>query len=133
LYVRSPFILKKEPKSASRRLNKLKKRVLKSFLDEILNHRSAGPLSFPVPATGTETETKRKILAALEPGPKKKLPGPGPGPNKKSYRDLDQDRDQKKLVPHISIHHIHHLILNFQLNDKDHYVRLRLNVHLLIQ
>ncbi len=33
---------KKEPKSASRRLNKLKKRVLKNFLDEILNYRSAG-------------------------------------------------------------------------------------------
>jgi hypothetical protein len=61
---------KKEPKSASRRLNKLKKRVLKSFLDEILNYRSAGPLSVPIPATGT----KRKILA----GPKK------------NYRDRDQ-------------------------------------------
>jgi hypothetical protein len=47
LYVRSHFIRKKEPKSASRRLNKLKKRVLKSFLDEILNYRSAGPLSGP--------------------------------------------------------------------------------------
>jgi hypothetical protein len=34
---------KKEPKSASRRLNKLKKRVLKNFLDEIVNYRSAGP------------------------------------------------------------------------------------------
>ena len=34
---------KKEPKSASRRLNKFKKRVLKKFLDEILNYRSAGP------------------------------------------------------------------------------------------
>jgi hypothetical protein len=31
-------------------------------------------------------------------GTEKKLPGPRPGPNKKSYRD----RDQKKLVPHIS-------------------------------
>jgi hypothetical protein len=86
---------KKEPKSASRRLNKLKKRVLKNFLDEILNYRSAGPLS--VPATGTKklnfTGTKRKTLAG---------PEPGPGPNKKSYRDWDRDRDQKKLVPHIS-------------------------------
>jgi hypothetical protein len=34
---------KKEPESTSRRLNKLKKRVLKNFLDEILNSRSAGP------------------------------------------------------------------------------------------
>ncbi len=40
---------KKEPKSASHRLNKLKKRVLKNFLDEILYYRSAGPLSFAVP------------------------------------------------------------------------------------
>ncbi len=46
----------------------------------------------------TGTGTKRKILAGPEPGPKKKLPGPEP--NKKSYRELD--RDQKKLVPHIS-------------------------------
>jgi len=38
---------KKEPKSASRQLNKLKKRVLKNFLDEILNYRNAGPLSVP--------------------------------------------------------------------------------------
>jgi hypothetical protein len=66
---------KKEPKSASRRLNKLKKRVLKNFLDEILNYRSAGPLSVPVPVAGT-----------------------GTGTNKKSNRD----RDQKKLIPHIS-------------------------------
>jgi hypothetical protein len=68
---------KKEPKSASRRLNKLKKRILKNFLDEILNYRSAGPLSVPVPVTviGTRTGTKREILA-----------GPEPGPNK-NYRD----------------------------------------------
>ncbi len=33
---------KKEPKSASRRLNELKKRVSKNFLDELLNYRSAG-------------------------------------------------------------------------------------------
>ncbi len=101
---------KKEPKSASRRLNKLKKRVLKNFLDEILNYRSAGPVSVPVPVpvagTGTKklnftgTRTKRKNLTGPEPGPKKKLLGPGP--NKKSYRDLDRDRDQKKVVPHIS-------------------------------
>ncbi len=45
---------KKEPKSASRRINKLKKRVLKNFLDEILNYRSAGPLSIPVAGTGTK-------------------------------------------------------------------------------
>ncbi len=64
---------KKEPKSASCRLKKLKKRVLKNFLDEILNYRSAGPLSGP---------------------------GLGPGLNKKSYQDLE--RDQKKLVPRIS-------------------------------
>jgi len=69
---------KKEPKSATRRLNKLKKRVLKNFLDEILNYRSAGPLSVPVPVVRTGTGTKRKILAGPEPGPKKKLPGPGP-------------------------------------------------------
>jgi hypothetical protein len=68
---------KKEPKSASRPLNKLKKRVLKTFLDEILNYRSAGPLSVPVAGTGTGTKklnftgTKRKILAGPEPGPKK--------------------------------------------------------------
>ncbi len=37
------FYSKKEPKSASRRLNKLKQRVLKNFLDGILNYRSAGP------------------------------------------------------------------------------------------
>jgi len=37
------LLKKKEPKSASRRRNKLKKRVLKNFLDEILNSRSAGP------------------------------------------------------------------------------------------
>jgi len=43
---------KKEPKSATGRLNKLKKRVLKNFLDEILIYRSVGPLS--VPATGTK-------------------------------------------------------------------------------
>jgi hypothetical protein len=40
---------KKEPKSASRRLNKLQKRVLKKFLDEILNYRSAGPGPGPGP------------------------------------------------------------------------------------
>ncbi len=101
---------KKEPKRASPRLNKLKKRVLQNFLDEILNYRSTGPLSVPVsvPATGTGTGTKklnftgtrngtgtkRKILAGPEPGPKKKLLGPGT--KKKSYRD------QKKVVPHIS-------------------------------
>ncbi len=64
---------KKEPKSASRRLNKLKKRILKNFLDEILNCRSAGPLSVPVPVTviGTRTGTKREILAGPEPGPNK--------------------------------------------------------------
>ncbi len=45
---------KNEPKSASRRrLNKLKKR---NFLDEILNYRTAGPLSVLVPATGTGTK-----------------------------------------------------------------------------
>ncbi len=85
MYVRSHFIRKKEPKSASRRLNKLKKRVLKNFLDEILNYKSGGPLSVPVPATRTgtgtgtkkfnftetRTGTKRKILAGTEPGPKK--------------------------------------------------------------
>jgi hypothetical protein len=69
---------KKEPKSASRRLNKLKKRVLKNFLDEILNSRSAGPLSVPVTGTGTKklnfTGTKRKILAGPEPGLKEFLP-----------------------------------------------------------
>ncbi len=43
---------KKEPKSASHRINKLKKRVLKNFLDEITNYRSAGPLSVPVPGPG---------------------------------------------------------------------------------
>ncbi len=59
---------KKEPKSASRRLNKLKKRVLKNFSDEILNYRSARPLS--VLATGTGTGIKRKILAGPEPRPK---------------------------------------------------------------
>jgi hypothetical protein len=47
---------KKEPKSASRRLNKLKKQVLKNFLGEILNYRSAGPFSVPIPATGTGTK-----------------------------------------------------------------------------
>ncbi len=46
---KSLYSRKKEPKSASRRLNKLKKRVLKNFLDEILNYRSAGPLSGPGP------------------------------------------------------------------------------------
>jgi hypothetical protein len=49
---------KKEPKSASRRLKKLKKQVLKNFLDEILNYRSAGPLSVPVPAIGIGTGTQ---------------------------------------------------------------------------
>jgi hypothetical protein len=49
---------KKEPKSASRRLNKLK-RVLKNFLDEILNYRSAEPLSVLVPVAGTGTGTKK--------------------------------------------------------------------------
>jgi hypothetical protein len=100
---KSLYSKKKEPKSASRRLNKLKKRVLKNFLDKILNYRSAGPLPVPVPVagtrklnfTGTRTGAKRKILAGPEPGPE---------PNKKSYRDLDRDRDQKKLVPHISNH-----------------------------
>ncbi len=77
---KSLYSKKKEPKSASRRLKKLKKRVLKNFLDEILNYRSAGPLSVPVAGT------KRKILAGPESG------------RKKNYRD----RDQKMLVPHIS-------------------------------
>ncbi len=49
---------KKEPKSASRRLKKLKKRVLKNFLVEILNYRSAGPLSVPIPVAGTGTNEK---------------------------------------------------------------------------
>ncbi len=53
------FFEKKEPKSASRRLNKLKKRVLKNFLDEILNSRRAGPLSAPVPVPATGTWTKK--------------------------------------------------------------------------
>ncbi len=57
---------------------------MKNFLDEILNYRSAGPLSVPVHGTGT----KRKILAGPEPGPKKKLPVLVA--NKKSYRDLDR-------------------------------------------
>jgi hypothetical protein len=71
---------------------------LKNCLDEILNYRSAGPLS--VPATGTKklnftgTRTKRKILAEPEPGPKTNY--------QDRDRDLDRDRDQKKLVPHIS-------------------------------
>jgi hypothetical protein len=60
---KSLYSKKKEPKSASRRLNKLKKRVSKNFLDEILNYRSAGPLSVPVPvpvpATGNGTGTKK--------------------------------------------------------------------------
>jgi hypothetical protein len=50
---------KKKPKSARCRLNKLKKRVLKKCLDEILNYRSAGLLSVPVP------------VRAPGPGPKK--------------------------------------------------------------
>jgi hypothetical protein len=40
---KSLYSKKKERKSASRRLSKLKKRVLKRFVDEILNYRSAGP------------------------------------------------------------------------------------------
>ncbi len=87
---------KKESKSASRRLKKLKKRVLKNFLDEILNYRSAGPLSVPVPVpvagteigtkklnftgtrtkTGTGTGTERKISAGPEPGPGPQKAGP---------------------------------------------------------
>jgi hypothetical protein len=60
LYVRSHFIRKKEPKSASRRLNKLKKRVLKNFLDEILNYRSPGPEPGPnKKVTGTWIGTKK--------------------------------------------------------------------------
>jgi hypothetical protein len=55
---------------------------LKSFLDEILNYRSVGPLSVPIPMAGTRT--KRKILAGPEPG------------RKKNYRDWD--RDQIKRV-----------------------------------
>jgi hypothetical protein len=77
---KSLYSKKKEPKSTSRRLNKLKKRVLKNFLDEILNYRSAEPLSVPVAGTGT----KRKILAGPEPGPEK------------NYRN--RDRDQIKRV-----------------------------------
>ncbi len=79
IFVRQKSLFeKKEPKSASRRLNKLKKRVLKNFLDEILNYRSVGPLSVPVPVPVARTGTKRKILAVPEPGPKK------------NYRDRDQ-------------------------------------------
>ncbi len=55
---------------------------MKNFLDEILNYRSAGPLSVPVPVAGTGT--KRKILA-----------GPKSGP-KKNY--WNRDRDQIKRV-----------------------------------
>ncbi len=43
-------------------------------------------------------QNKNFIMART--GTEKKLPGPGP--NKKSYPDLERDRDQKKLVPHIS-------------------------------
>jgi hypothetical protein len=66
---------------------------LKNFLDEILNYRSAAPLSVPVPMSGTGTGTKnlnftgtqRKILAGPEPGPKKNT-GTGTGTGtKKSW------------------------------------------------
>jgi hypothetical protein len=112
------LFLKKEPKSASRRLNKLKKRVLKNFLDEILNYRSAGPLSVPVPVpttgTGTRTGTRKLNFTGtrIGTGTKRKiLAGPEPGP-KKNYRD----RDQKKLVPHIS-NHDKHLSLTIRINN----------------
>ncbi len=67
---------KKEPKSASRRLNKLKKRVLKNFLDEVLNYRSAGP--------------------GPGPGPKEKFQQGQNRDRKKNYRN--RDRDQIKRV-----------------------------------
>ena len=87
IFVRQkPLYSKKKPKSASRRLNKLKKRVLKNFLDETLNYRSAGPLSVPVPATGTGTGTKKLNFTGTK---RKILAGPEPGP-KKNYRDRDQ-------------------------------------------
>jgi hypothetical protein len=54
---KSLYSKKKERKSASRRLNKLKKRVLNNFLDEILNYRGAGPLSVPVPVAGSRNGT----------------------------------------------------------------------------
>jgi len=65
---KSLYSRKKEPKSASHRLNKLKKRVLQNFLDEILNSSSAGSLSVPAAGTGTK---KLNFTG----------PGPGPGPN----------------------------------------------------
>jgi hypothetical protein len=65
---------------------------LKNFLDEILNSRSAGPLSAPVSVAGTGTETKKLDFTGTQ---RKILAGPEPGPEKK-YQD--RDRDQIKRV-----------------------------------
>jgi hypothetical protein len=75
---KSLYSKKKEPKSASRRLKRLKKRVLKNFLDEILNYRSAGPLSVPVPIPVGGTGTKKKFSRART-GTEKKITGAGTG------------------------------------------------------
>ncbi len=61
---------KKEPKSASRRLNKLKKRVLKNFLDEILNYRNAGLGPKNLNFTGTRKSWSRTYLVRSDRGAK---------------------------------------------------------------
>ncbi len=94
----------------SRRLNKLKNEYLKNFLHEILNYRSAGPLSVSIPANGTGTGTKRKILAGLEPGP-------------------------KKVVPHISSNNllINHQIANSYSNQDNNIQRYNFEFHNLMK